>query len=61
MSNSFSQIKTMKLISSSLLQTFTYMVYFLLEKINMEEEENIGLITYIVIEKFYVIIFTITS
>ena len=41
----------MKLISSSLLQMFTYMVYFLLEKINMEEEENIGLNTYIVIGK----------
>ena len=50
MSNSFSQIKTRKIISSSLLQMFTYMVYFLLEKINMEEE-NIGLITYIVIGK----------
>ena len=39
----------MKIISSSLLQTFTYMVYFLLVKINMEDEENIGLNTYIVI------------
>ena len=34
-----------------LLQTFTYMVYFLLEKINTEDEENIGLNTYIVIGK----------
>jgi hypothetical protein len=41
------QIKTMKIISDYILQLFTYMVYFLLEKINMEEEENIGLNTYI--------------
>ena len=51
MSNNLSQIKTMKIISSSLLQMFTYMVYFLLVKINTEEEESIGFNTYIVIGK----------